>query len=98
MKIDISVEKLVYLLDDVDYNICQLIYNILSDSPTDPHYSAVTASNLIKCYIQIMDELGGKTYNDIEEYFQMKLFTKEEYQLFEASRKKESEYYRGIQY
>lgn len=60
MNIDIDVEKLKYLLNDMDVNIGELIDNVLNDSETDPHYSAVFTANKIKCYIQIMNELGEK--------------------------------------
>lgn len=96
---DINLEKLEYLLKDIDDLIMQLVDNVLSDSTIDPHYSAVTATNKIKCYIQIMSELGANLpYNDVEEFFKFNAYTKEEYRKFEASREKESKYYRGLQY
>lgn len=94
-----DTEKLKYLLDHVDYYIGMLIDNVLSDSQTDPHYSAVTAVNMIKCYIQIMNELGEHLpYKTVEEYFDFNAYTKEEYRLFEEKRIIESEYYVGKQY
>lgn len=99
MNIDIDVEKLKYLLNDMDFHIGELIDNVLNDSETDPHYSAVFTSNKIKCYIQIMNELGEKLpYSNAEEFFDFNAYTKEEYRLFEESRRKESEYYRDEQY
>ena len=95
----IDYEKLKYLLNNMDSLIGELIDKILSDSKEDPHYSAVAATNKIKCYIQIMNELGvALPYSNVEEFFEFNAYTKEEFCLFEASRKKESEYYRGIQY
>lgn len=96
---DINVEKLKYLLDDMDFSIGKLIDNVLSDSKTDPHYSAVYTTNKIKCYIQIMSELGEEPpYKTVEEFFDFNAYTEEEYRLFEESRKNESTYYRGVQY
>lgn len=83
----------------MDYLIGELIDKVLSDSTTDPHYSAVAASNKIKCYIQIMKEIGEDLpYSTVEEFFEFNAYTKEEYLLFEKSRRKESQYYTGVQY
>ncbi len=99
MNIDIDVEKLKYLLNDMDVYIGELIDNVLNDSETDPHYSAVAATNRIKCFIQIMNELGEEMpYGNVEEFFDFNAYTKEEYRLFEESRRKESVYYRDKQY
>lgn len=57
---NLDIEKLKYLLNTTEREIGRLIDNVLSDSQEDPHYSAVYASNQIKCYIQIMNELGEK--------------------------------------
>lgn len=95
----IDYEKLKYLLNNMEDIIGELIDKVLSDSKTDPHYSAVVATNRIKCYIQIMNELGETLpYHNVEEFFEFNAYTNEEYQLFEESRKKEAEYYRGVQY
>ena len=99
LDMDIDIEKLKYLLNDMEDHIGWLIDCVLSDSTTDPHYSAVFTANKIKCYIQIMSELGEKLpYGDVEQFFDFNVYTKEEYSAFEAVRKKESEYYRGVQY
>ena len=96
---NINIEKLNYLLNDTEEVIGTLIDNVLSDSKTDPHYSAVAATNKIKCYIEIMNELGEKPpYQTVEEFFDFNAYTEEEYRLFEESRKKEAVYYRGVQY
>ena len=96
---DINYEKLEYLLGNMDEIICELIDHVLSDSEVDPHYSAVYTTNQIKCYIQITNEMGKTLpYNNVEEFFKFNAYTKEEYDLFEALRKKESLYYRGVQY
>lgn len=96
---NIDIEKLKYLLNDTECEIGRLIDNVLSDSEEDPHYSAVSATNRIKCYIQIMNELGEELpYSNVEEFFKFNAYTEVEYKAFEESRKKEFEYYRGVQY
>lgn len=54
----IDYEKLKYMLHIQRFDIELLIENVLEDSEEDPHYSAVTATNLVKCYIEMMRELG----------------------------------------
>ena len=96
---NLDIEKLKYLLNNTEREIGRLIDNVLSDSQEDPHYSAVYASNQIKCNIQIMNELGEELpYSNAEEFFRFNAYTEDEYKAFEASRKKESEYYIGVQY
>ncbi len=96
---NINIEKLKYLLNDMEDVIGRLIDNVLSDSETDPHYSAVAATNKIKCYIEIMSELNvDLPYRNVKEFFDFNAYTEEEYRLFEESRKKESVYYRDVQY
>ena len=92
-------EKLSYLLIFTQDYILNNIYNVLSDSKEDPHYSAVTTTNIIKCYIDIQTQLGEQLpYNDVISFFKYAGFTDADYQQFEESRKKESEYYIGWQY
>ena len=95
----IDYEKLKYLLHIQRFDIELLVENVIEDSEDDPHYSAVTASNLIKCYIEIMKELGENlSYIDVEGFIKNIGFSGKEYLLFENKRKKEAEYYCGIQY
>ena len=92
-------EKLKYFLRYINWDICCLINNILVDSETDPHFSAVTATNLIKCYIELMNHLGENLpFHDVGSYFPFNGFSEEEYAFFENSRRKESEYYVGEQF
>lgn len=80
-----------YLYDSID--------EVLNDSETDPHFSAVAVSNMIKCYIEIEKQLGTKLpYADVKTYFEFCAYTEDEYKLFETRRRKESEYYSDIQY
>lgn len=96
---DINLEKLEYLLNDMEEHLTELIDKVLSDSEIFPDYSAVAATNRIKCYIQIMHELGEiLPYNNVEEFFKFNAYTQDEYDKFETIRQKESIYYRGIQY
>ena len=95
----IDCEKLKYLLHFQCFSIELMIENVLEDSEEDPHYSAVTATNLVKCYIEIMKALGENLpYSNVEEFVKNIGYSNEDYLLFEKKRKKEAEYYRGIQY
>ena len=96
---NINIEKLKYLLSDTENEICRLIDSVLKDSELDPHYSAVTSVNYIKCYIEISNQLGERMpYTNVKEFFDFNAYTEDEYKAFEEKRKKESEYYQGIQY
>lgn len=95
----IDYEKLKYMLHIQRFDIELLIENVLNDSDNDPHYSAVTATNLVKCYIEIMHELGENLpYHDVKDFIKNIGFSEQEYLLFEEKRKKEALYYRGVQY
>ena len=92
-------EKFDYLTSGFEFFIEGLVDGVLADSPTDPEKSAVYAANMIKCYIEFMAACGKPLpYTNIEEFFDYIKYPKEEYILFEESRRKESEYYRGVQY
>ncbi len=96
---DISEEKLKYLFRFIDGFIYDSIDEVLNDSQTDPHYSAVAVSNIIKCYIDLEKELGTQLpYIDVESFFEFNGYSKQEYKKFEKSRHKESKYYKDIQY
>lgn len=38
----------------IDDYMEKAVYEVLKDSKDDPHYSAVTTANIIKCYIDVM--------------------------------------------
>ena len=95
----INYEKLKYMLHFQRFDIELLIENVIEDSLEDPHYSAVTATNLVKCYIEIMQELGEKLpYTNVEGFMKAIGFSTEDYLLFEKKRSQESKYYLGVQY
>lgn len=95
----LDIEKLKYMLHSQRFDIELLVENVLEDSEDDPHYSAVTANNLMKCYIEIMTDLGENLpFADVEGFIRKMGFSEQEYLLFEERRKKESEYYCGVQY
>ena len=95
----LNIEKLQYICAFMEDWICQTIDNVLNDSVEDPHYSAVTATNLIKCYIEISEQLDKKLpYNDVRSFFKSNAYTEAEWILFENHREKELTYYIGIQY
>ena len=92
-------EKLLYLLNYMEYPIDLLVDNVINDSEEDPEYSAVTATNLIKSYIQVTKELEVfKPYKSVKEYILNDGYTFEEYELYEKKRKNESANYIGIQF
>lgn len=92
-------EELLYLLNFMDYNIEEFIYLVIDDSEKDPHYSAVTANNLIKCLIRVMQEFNiDCPYQDVKSYFERSHISIEEYNIFEGKRLKESKYYIGKQF
>lgn len=94
-----NIDKIKFLLETEKEEIFILIKNVVNDSETDPHYSAVTASNKIKCYIYVMNELCEKPpFEDVVGFLEFNGFTKEEQTLFNRHRKTESEYYIGKQY
>ena len=96
---DLDKEKLLFLLMFIDDYLGELVDKVLSDSKIDPHYSAVTASNIIKCYIDINKSLGKSLpYDDVKSYFKFNAYTEGEYVLFENIRKKEAQYFIGKQY
>ena len=95
----IDTEKIKYFLAMMYPTMEMYVEQVLNDSKTDPEYSAVTASNVIKCYIQIMTDLGEPpSFDSVEAFFKLNGYTDEEYQWFEEWRKKESQYYIGVQY
>lgn len=89
-------EKTIYLLKYMDDYIESLIYKVLEDSDGDPQYSAVTASNLLKCYIDVMSGNNCRLpYQNMKEYFDFHLLTEEEYALFLRKFDIEKAYYVG---
>ena len=97
--INLEKDKLLYLFTFIEDYIEKNIYGVLNDSKVDPHFSAVTTTNIIKCYIDIQTQIGNKPpYIDVKSYFKHIGFSPEEFESFEKSRKNEAEYYCGIQY
>lgn len=93
------LEKLKYLMTYFEYYIDDLVQDVVDDDALDPEYSAVTAENLIKCYISVAKEFGfALPYSDVASYFQSCDYTSEEYQTFVDRKKKESDYYIGRQF
>ncbi len=96
---NIDTEKLQYVLRVMYPSIEEFVDQVLDDSEIDPEYSAVTAANVIKCYIQIETDLGcAPPWDSVEGFFRFNGYTDEEYQRFEEKRQKESQYYIGVQY
>lgn len=92
-------EKIEYILRYVAYDLHGYVEEVLTDSEEDPHHSAVHVSNLIKCYIELMTQLGESLpFHDVKGFILFNGFDEEEYEIFEKSRLNESSYYIGDQF
>ena len=88
-----------FILNYTQGEICREISCVLNDSDTDPHHSAVYTTNMIKCFIFIFEQMGIQLlYKDVCGFFIAHGFSQQQYFDFENRRKKESVYYRSIQY
>ena len=92
-------EQLQYLLNHMESHIEKSVYNVLEDSLSDPQFSAITVANLIKCYIQIMQDMGkALPYHDLHSYFQWNMIDEQDYDAFMEKYEKERVYYVGTIY
>ena len=100
MEIGNNLKALEYLLMYTDYYIDNFIDNVMNDSESDPKYSAVTAKNLIICFLQIQKMLDHTyPFHTVKEYFlATHYYTEKDYKIFEEKRSKESVYYIGEQF
>lgn len=88
-----------YLFKHLEYYIDDLVERVIDDSETDPHYSAVTAYNLVICYLQIKRKSDPSfSVSTVKEYILSCSYTEEDFDRFEAKRRKESTYYIGEQF
>lgn len=88
-----------YILCTIQFVIEKNIWKAIEDSEKDPQISAVTTTNLIKCWLEVKDNIGESTgVNTLKEYFDYDCLRDEDYEIFEKKRKKESEYYNGEQF
>ena len=95
-----DTEKMAFLIRYIESCIPHEIDNVLMDSLTDPHYSAVYTTSLINLCIEFnRDHLKHNVpYSTIKEYFLFEGYTQEEYDVFESKRAVESIDYIGDQY
>lgn len=95
----LNYKMLDYVLRDTDFNLPVYIQEVLDDNLDKPDHSAVYVSNMIKCYINLMKQMGNQLpYQDVKGYIKYNDFNENEYERFEKIRKKESEYYKGEQF
>ena len=88
-----------YLLKFMDEYIEQTVYSVLEDSEENPEFSAVTATNLIICYIRVLNSLHiACSYSSVNEYLRSICLTPDEIEVFMKKRTKEAQYYIGNQY
>ncbi len=91
-------EKLNYLFEFVGYWVTDFIDEVLYDSETDPEFSAVTANNIIICYIHFLESNNCNPPQSIYEFFISQGYSEDDFELFKKKRDKESVYYRSKQY
>ena len=91
---------MAFLIRYIESCIPHEIDNVLMDSLTDPHYSAVYTTSLINLCIEFNhNQLKHEPlYSTIKEYFLFEGYTQEEYDVFESKRVAESIEYIGEQY
>lgn len=95
----LNYKMLDYVLRDTNFNLPVYIQEVLDDNLDKPDHSAVYVSNMIKCYINLMKQMGNQLpYQDVKGYIKYNDFNENEYERFEKIRKKESEYYKGEQF
>lgn len=92
-----SSKYIRYILEFIYSDIQELIENVLNDSISDPHYSAVAANNLMVCYLRISDHSNTK-YDSVRNFIIELGFSEAEYEIFEKKRCDESAYYIGEQF
>ena len=92
----VATKEFHFLMEWIFYTIDDLIDHVLEDSEEDPHYSAVTATNMIKCLIKTMADHGEPlSYTDAEGYFRESGYSPEDFRLFEENRLKEIPVFHG---
>jgi hypothetical protein len=96
----VNNEKLSFLLSYVENSLSVEINDVLNDSASDPHFSAVYVTNLIKSLIFTIEncETYEMHFNDVKDCFKYLDYSDEEYEIFEKKRIIESEYYIGEQF
>ncbi len=80
-----NVEKTEFILRFVESEIPNEIDNVLNDSETDPHFSAVYTSNLIESRVGLLSEIGKNdlSYTDVKSCFEYFDYTESDYIRFE---------------
>jgi len=93
-------EKIQFLLRYIENSLPTEIDNVLTDSESDPHFSAVYVTNLIKSLIFTIEncETNELNFKDVKDCFKYFDYSDEEYEIFEKKRIIESEYYIGEQF
>ena len=95
----LAEKELRYLLRFMDEYIESMLYSVLEDSFDQPEYSAVTAHNLIKCYMKVLNDCKiSCNFSSAREYMIERCFSMNEIESFEQKRRAEAEYYVGEQY
>lgn len=65
----LNYKMLNYILRDVNFNLQIYLQEIIEDELNTPDYSAVYTNNIIKCYIELMNQIGNKLpFDDVKGY------------------------------
>ena len=89
---------LIHLVSECSTVINFRIELVLNDCDSDPEWSAVSVSNLIKSTVDIAKEVNySLPYNNVQEYFSRNNYSLTQYKIFEQKRISESAYYLGEQ-
>ena len=91
--------KLFYIINLFESYVDDLLWNVIYDDQDNPETSAVAVANCIKCIISVKQHLNiSCEYVDQTSFIISKGLSSEQAQKFEELRKKEAEYYEGIQF
>lgn len=93
-------ERFAFLMNYIENSLPTEIDNVLTDSESDPHFSAVYVTNLIKSLIFTIEncETNELHFKDVKDCFKYFDYSDEEYATFEKKRVIESQYYIGEQF
>ena len=93
-------ERFAFLMNYIENSLPTEIDNVLTDSESDPHFSAVYVTNLIKSLIFTIEncETYELHFKDVKDCFKYLDYSDEEYATFEKKRVIESQYYIGEQF
>lgn len=97
--LEMNKRKEQYLLNMIAEDMKNDVHLVLNDSKEDPQYSAVITYNVIRCYIDVMEDHGELLpYHTVSEYIRYLYGDDTTYEQFKELKNKESAYFIGWQY